>query len=58
MTCKGYNSKAVKIGKEVKRAASLIADNHIRGAFLRSFVEIAKADQNRKVGRNRKDRTE
>jgi hypothetical protein len=55
MTCKGYDSKTVKIGKEVKRAAALIRDAHVRGAFLRSFVQIAKADQNRKVSRNRKE---
>jgi hypothetical protein len=55
MTCKGYDSKTVKLGKEVKRAAALIHDSHVRGGFLRSFVQIAKADKNRKVNRNRKE---
>jgi len=43
MTCRGYDSKTVKISKAVKRAASLILDNHVRGAFIRSFVEIEKS---------------
>ena len=40
MSCRGYDPKAVKISKSVKRAASLIADAHKRGAFIRSFVTI------------------
>ena len=42
MTCKGYDSKAVKIGKDVKRAAAQIHDAHQRGAFIRSFVVAAQ----------------
>ena len=42
MTCRGYDPKAVKIGKDVKRAASLIHDQHKRGEFIRSFVKIAQ----------------
>jgi hypothetical protein len=42
MTCRGYDPKAVKIGKLVKIAAAQIHDNHERGAFIRSFVEIEK----------------
>lgn len=44
MTCRGYDSKAVKISKTVKRQAARILDNHKRGAFIRSYVEIAKSD--------------
>jgi len=40
MSCRGYDPKAVKVSKTVKRAASLIADAHKRGAFIRSFVAI------------------
>ena len=40
MTCRGYDPKAVKISKSVKRAASLILNNHTRGAFVRSYVVI------------------
>lgn len=42
MTCRGYDSKAVKVPKSVKRAAALITDAHVRGAFLRSFAQIEK----------------
>ena len=42
MTCKGYDPKAVKIGKPVKRLASLIKDSHKRGEFIRDYVRIAE----------------
>jgi hypothetical protein len=42
MTCRGYDAKAVKIGKDVKRAAAQIHDQHKRGEFIRSFVKIAQ----------------
>jgi hypothetical protein len=44
MSCRGYDPKAVKISKTVKRASSRILDSHARGAFIRSFVEIAKTE--------------
>jgi hypothetical protein len=44
MTCRGYDAKAVKVPKSVKRAAALISDAHVRGAFIRSFVEIEKSN--------------
>jgi len=44
MTCRGYDPKAVKISKPVKRQAANILDNHKRGEFIRSFVEIAKSE--------------
>lgn len=40
MTCKGYDPRAVKLPKSVKRASARIVDNHARGALIRSFVEI------------------
>ena len=43
MTCRGYSPKAVKISKSVKRRAATIRDAHQRGAFIRSFVEIAQS---------------
>jgi hypothetical protein len=46
MTCRGYDSKAVKISKTVKRAAARILNAHERGAMIRSFVVIAR-DGNR-----------
>lgn len=44
MTCRGYDPKAVKLGKLVKIASAQIQDNHKRGAFLRSFAKIAEGD--------------
>jgi len=52
MTCRGYDAKAVKIGKDVKRAAALIQDAHQRGAFVRSFVAIAQAESRQRSNRN------
>ena len=42
MTCRGYDSRAVKLPQAVKRAATLIRDAHKRGDFIRSYVEIEK----------------
>ena len=44
MTCRGYDSRAVKIPKAVKRAATLFRDAHVRGDFIRSYVEIEKSN--------------
>jgi hypothetical protein len=44
MTCRGYDPKAVKISKSVKRLAARIADDHRRGAFIRDYVRIAEAN--------------
>ena len=40
MTCRGYDSKAVKVPKSVKVLAATYLDNHRRGAFIRSYVRI------------------
>jgi hypothetical protein len=53
MTCKGYDAKAVRISKDVKRAAALIHDAHQRGAFVRSFVVIAQDQSRQRTSRNR-----
>jgi hypothetical protein len=50
MTCRGYDAKAVKVSKTVKRAASTIRDVHTRGAFIRSYVQIEK-EQSRSSSR-------
>ena len=44
MSCRGYDPKAVKVSKTVKRAAALIRDAHKRGAFIRSFVVIEQSN--------------
>lgn len=40
MTCKGYDSKAVKVNKSIKRLAAKYANPHQRGAFIKSYVRI------------------
>ena len=44
MTCRGYDNKAVKISKTVKRKAATIADAHKRGEFIRGYVRIAESE--------------
>ena len=53
MTCRGYDPKAVKLGKLVKIAAASIHDKHQRGAFFRSF---AKIQQEQARSSSRKDK--
>ncbi len=55
MTCRGYDSKAVKVPKEVKRRAATIVDNHERGHFMRSWVEIYKEGLRSRTGGKSKD---
>ncbi len=40
MTCRGYDPKAVKVHKSVKRLAANYRDPHQRGAIIRSYVRI------------------
>lgn len=56
MTCKGYDPKAVKITKEIKRQAACYLDPHKRGAFIRSYVTIFETDARQKSSRNRKEK--
>lgn len=56
MTCKGYDPKAVKIGKPVKTLAATILDRHQRGAFIRSYVKIAEDEATQRTNRSRKDK--
>lgn len=42
MTCRGYDPKAVKVGKLVKIAAASILDPHKRGSFFRSYAKVAQ----------------
>jgi hypothetical protein len=43
MTCRGYDVKAVKVSKEVKRLAASIMDKHARGSFIRDYVRILES---------------
>jgi hypothetical protein len=53
MTCRGYDSRAIKLPKEIKCRAATILDNHERGAFLRSWVVIYQ-EALRSKGSNKK----
>jgi hypothetical protein len=44
MSCRGYDPKAVKLGKLIKIASASIHDKHQRGAFLRSFTKVAESE--------------
>ena len=44
MTCRGYDNRAVKISKSVKRRAARILDSHRRGEFIRGYVRIAESE--------------
>ena len=57
MTCRGYDPKAVKIGKEVKRMAANYPDAHRRGAIIRSFVKIAEDASRQRTSRNRGEKS-
>ena len=49
MTCRGYDSRAIKLPKEVKRRAATILDAHQRGAFMRSWIAVYKEAARSKV---------
>ena len=44
MTCRGYDPKAVKVSKTVKRMASTILDPHVRSAYIRSYELIEQGN--------------
>jgi hypothetical protein len=51
-----YDSKAIKLPKQVKRSAAQIIDPHQRGAFIRSYVRIVEAEGRVRTNRNQKDK--
>ena len=52
MTTQGYDTRAVNVPKSIKRRAARILDAHERGAFIRSYVEIIRANS-RTAGRSK-----
>lgn len=54
MTCRGYDAKAVKVSKAVKRMAAQYIDPHKRGEMIRSYVRIEES--NREFKGSRKDK--
>ena len=54
MTCRGYDVKAVKISKEIKRVASNILDNQVRRSFIRGYVQVAEQEARTRSRGNKK----
>jgi hypothetical protein len=50
-----YDSRAIKLPKQVKRSAAAYTDRHQRGAFIRSFVQMIENESRVKTGRKNKD---
>jgi hypothetical protein len=53
MTCRGYDVKAVKVGKDVKRLAATILDKAQRRSFIQSYARVEEANA-RQRGRSKK----
>ena len=51
----GYDAKAIKLPKQVKRSAAQIPDPHQRGSFIRSYVRILEADSRGRSRSNKKE---
>lgn len=56
MACTGYDNKAVKLPKAIKRQVSTIVDAHERGAIIRSYVQVLIADAHQSKNRNFKEK--
>lgn len=56
MSCTGYDNKAIKLPKSVKRQAATIIDDHSRGAFIRSYVRVVAQNALQGKGRNFKEK--
>jgi hypothetical protein len=44
MTCRGYDPKAVKVGKEIKSLLGKIQDKHLRGQMMRDYVRVYESN--------------
>ena len=53
MTCKGYDSKAVKVSKHIKRQAAQILDDHKRGDFIRQYAEVIRVNTGQRSQRSK-----
>jgi hypothetical protein len=56
MACTGYDNKAIKLPKSIKRQAATIVDAHERGAFVRSYVQVIAQNALQGKGRNFKEK--
>ncbi len=53
MTCRGYDSKAVKVSKSVKRVAATILNNQQRREFIRGYAQAEAVNARMATRRNR-----
>jgi len=53
MTCRGYDAKAVKVPKAIKRYAAYDIDAHRRGATIKSFVKILESELRQPGGKSK-----
>jgi len=58
MTCRGYDVKAVKVGKPVKTLAATILDNNQRRAFIKSYARVEESNARMRSSRGRSDKSE
>ena len=54
MACNGYDPKAVKVPKAIKRIAITIGDAHERGEFIQRYVNAIRANASFKSARAKK----
>jgi hypothetical protein len=50
-----YDSKAVKIPKQIKRSAAKFIDPHKRGEFIKSYVKILESESRQRNRGSKKD---
>lgn len=50
----GYDPRAVKVSKSVKRIAATMTDNNLRRSLIKSYAEAERGIANAKGARNRK----
>ena len=55
MTCRGYDPRAVKLGKPIQRLAATIRDNSERRNFMKLFIDILKDESKAKSNRSKSE---
>lgn len=53
MTCRGYDPKAVKVPKSIKRFAANEINAHKRGETIKSFVKIFESELRQPGGKSK-----
>ena len=56
MSTRGYDSRAIKLPKSIKRQAARMLNNHQRNQFVRAWVGVCEAEvRSGKRSRDKKD---